>query len=83
MKTYENLWKPMKTYDWLVVSTYPSEKYEKHDFVSWDDDDSQLYGKINKSCSSHQQNEVSPQFGALECIASSKSAMLTTTLHQW
>ena len=32
---------------WLVVSTYPSEKYE---FVSWDDDIPNMMGK-NKTCS--------------------------------
>ena len=29
----------------LVVSTYPSEKY---DFVSWDDDNPNVYGKTSK-----------------------------------
>ena len=28
--------------DWLVVSTYPSEKYE---FVKWDDDIPNMMGK--------------------------------------
>ena len=32
-------------YCWLVVSTYPSEKYE---FVNWDDDIPIYYGKIKK-----------------------------------
>ena len=26
-----------KNHDWLVVSTYPSEKYIKYEFVNWDD----------------------------------------------
>ena len=37
-------------YYWLVVSTYPSEKYE---FVNWDDDIPIYYGKI-KHVPNHQ-----------------------------
>ena len=33
---------------WLVVSTYPSEKY---DFVSWDDEIPNMMGKLIHSCS--------------------------------
>ena len=37
-----------KVYIWLVVSTYPTEKY---DAVSWDDENVPICGKTIRSCS--------------------------------
>jgi len=44
---------------WLVVSTYPSEKY---DFVSWDDEIPNINGKIKFMFQTTNQVSIDPHF---------------------